>query len=157
MLKTRLGLCLTGSAFLLAGALALSLPTPAQAGGPYQFHSISPCRVYDTRTGPGALTAGVARDVTVRGVCGIPSGATAVVLNATVVGPTATGFLTIWPADVSLPGVATLTFNAGEPALGNGAIVPLAATTPPDIKMIYGIASGSATTHVVLDATGYFQ
>ncbi|HTQ79638.1 MAG TPA: hypothetical protein VMM92_06555 [Thermoanaerobaculia bacterium] len=141
---------------VIIGALAALLPGTAYAGGPYQFHSISPCRVADTRTGSGGiLSSSTARDITVRSVCGIPTGATAVVLNATVVGPTATGFLTIYPADLgSPPTVATLTFNAGEPALGNGAIVPLGAAT--DIKMIYGVGSGSATTHVVLDATGYF-
>lgn len=76
-------------------------------------------------------------------------------VNVTVVGPSKTGFLTLWPADIAWPGVATLTFNAGEPALGNGAIVPLGAST--DMQMTYGISSGTATTHVVIDATGYFS
>ncbi|HEV7517195.1 MAG TPA: hypothetical protein VGR07_12910 [Thermoanaerobaculia bacterium] len=144
----RLGLCLFASALLSAGA--------AFAGGPFQFHSISPCRVADTRTGSGGiLPSQTARTIATRGVCGIPTAATAVVVNATVVGPSATGFITLWPADIAWPGVATLTFNAGEPALGNGAIVPLGAST--DMQMIYGIAGGSATTHVVIDATGYFS
>jgi hypothetical protein len=149
MPKTRrLGLCLFGSAMLFA--------TAAFADGPFQFHSISPCRIADTRTGSGGiLPAKTNRTVATRGVCGIPTAATAVVVNATVVGPTQTGFITLWPADIAWPGVATLTFNAGEPALGNGAIVPLGATT--DMQMTYGIAGGTATTHVVIDATGYFS
>jgi hypothetical protein len=144
----RLGVCLFASAMLFAAA--------AFADGPFQFHSISPCRIADTRTGSGGiLPAKSPRVVATRGICGIPSGATAVVVNVTVVGPTQTGFLTLWPADQAWPGVATLTFNAGEPALGNGAIVPLGVST--DMQMTYGIASGSANTHVVIDATGYFS
>ena len=149
MPKTRrLGLCLFGSAMLFASA--------AFADGPFQFHSIAPCRVVDTRTGSGGiLPAKTNRTFPTRGVCGIPTAATAVVVNATVVGPTQTGFITLWPADIPWPGVATLTFNAGEPALGNGAIVPLGATT--DMQITYGIAVASAQTHVVIDATGYFS
>ena len=145
----RFGVCLFVSAMLFA--------TAAFADGPFQFHSISPCRVADTRTGSGGIlhNGNPARVVATRGVCGIPSAATAVVVNVTVVGPSATGFLTLWPADIAWPGVATLTFNAGEPALGNGAIVPLGVST--DMQMVYGIATGSATTHVVIDATGYFS
>lgn len=144
----RLGVCLFTSALLFA--------TAAFADGPFQFHSISPCRLADTRSGSGGiLPAKSPRVFPVRGLCGIPSQATAVVVNLTVVGPTQTGFLTAWPADIPWPGVSTLTFNAGEPALGNGAIVPLGAST--DMLVTYGIASGSATTHLVIDATGYFS
>ncbi len=147
-----------GKFLLAAGLLAAVLPEAAQAAGPFQFHAISPCRIADTRSGfGGIMTAGATRDFTVQGVCGIPSGAAAVVVNVTVVGPTQTGFLTLYPSDLgSPPLVATLTFNAGEPALGNGAIVPLRATTP-DLRAVYGIGGGTATTHVVIDATGYFQ
>ena len=149
MPKTRrLGLCVFGSVLFFASA--------AFADGPFQFHSISPCRIADTRTGSGGiLQAKMPRVIPTRGVCGIPTAATAVVVNATVVGPTQSGFVTLWPADIAWPGVATLTFNAGEPALGNGAIVPLGATT--DMQITYGIGGTSATTHVVIDATGYFS
>jgi len=144
---------------LAAGLFAACLSSAAQAAGPFQFHAISPCRLADTRSGfGGALSGGTPRNFTARGVCGIPAGAAAVVVNVTVVGPSQTGFLTLYPSDLgSPPLVATLTFNAGEPALGNGAIVPLAASGTPDLTAVYGIGGGSATTHVVLDTTGYFQ
>lgn len=146
-----------GKVLLAAGMFAASLSASAQTG-PFQFHAISPCRIADTRSGfGGILAAATTRDFTVQGVCGIPSGAAAVVVNVTVVGPTQTGFLTLYPSNLASPPlVATLTFNAGEPALGNGAIVPLKATTP-DLRAVYGIGGGTATTHVVIDATGYFQ
>jgi hypothetical protein len=52
------------------------------------------------------------------------------VLNVTVVGPTATGFLTIWPYYTPVPLAASIVFDAGEPAIGNGAIVPLTEGDP---------------------------
>src|SRR5262245_62977031 len=84
MTRTRLS-----KVILTAGVFAACLGTAAEAAGPFQFHAITPCRVADTRSGfGGALTAGTPRDFTVQGVCGVPSGAAAVVVDATVVGPT---------------------------------------------------------------------
>lgn len=54
--------------------------------------------------------------------------------------------------------MSNLNFNAGEPALGNGAIVPLTATTPdlgPYAKA--GPIPGTGTVNVVIDVTGYFE
>jgi hypothetical protein len=79
--------------------LALGLVTPrSPAVGPLQFFSITPCRLYDTRTmNPPRLANGVTRNIQVRNKCGIPPGPTlpfprAVALNATIVLPTATGW-----------------------------------------------------------------
>lgn len=149
-----------GLVFLVAGALSAVLSSEAAAqNGPYQFYAITPCRVADTRAGFGGIVAASStRTFQFRGICGIPSNASAVTVNATVVGPTANGFLSLWPAGTTFPGVATILFNAGEPALGNGAIVPLGtvAAGQPDMAAIYGVAGGSATLHLVLDVTGYF-
>jgi len=59
---------------------------------------------------------------------------------------------------VPVPTVSNLNFKAGEPALGNGAIVPLAATTP-DLGLYAkaGPIPGTGTVHIVIDVTGYFQ
>ncbi len=135
---------------------------PLGAGGPYQYHAITPCRVADTRACSGSNTTascgsgpsfGLA-NFTFQGVCGVPSGATAVTLNATIVQPTAQGYLKLFPAGTTEPLVSTLNYNAGEPALANGAIVPLAATTP---DLTARIAVGPGTAYLVLDVTGYFQ
>ena len=140
-------------------ALSAALGSEALAAGAYQYFAITPCRVADTRFGQGGIIASsVERRFLFRTVCGIPSAAAAVTVNATVVGPTANGFLTLWPAGLAFPGVATITFNAGEPALGNGAIVPLGtvAAGQPDVAAIYGVGAGTATLQLVLDVTGYF-
>jgi hypothetical protein len=141
-----------------AGLVLVAIPAPvAQAAGPFQYHSVTPCRVADTRniTAP-ILTSGVVRTFTVQGNCGIPAGAKAVSINTTAVGPNGAGFLTLYPAGATQPVVSNINFNAGEPALGNGAIVPLGAATP-DLAVFPFVNAAGGAVHMVIDATGYFQ
>ncbi len=155
---------LVNAVLLLAAALTSSLPLPAaaQSNGPYQYYALTPCRVADTREAAeplrqgGIITAAVQRNLTIQGRCGVPTGAKAVTLNLTITSPTADGFVSLWPVGGAFPVVSTINFKAGEAALANGAIVPLAATTP-DLASIYGTAGGSATIHLIVDVTGYFQ
>ncbi len=154
-------------AALALGALVLGLaPTPLRADGPFQFHSVTPCRIVDTRTpantvGGGSGTGGPAlsstgsRDFPIQGQCGVPTGAKAAVLNVTITQPTKDGHLTIWPSGSAQPNVSTLNFVAGEPAIANGAIVPLS-TNANDLSIKAGLAA-AGTVHVILDVTGYFQ
>lgn len=145
----------------VAFSLALAEPAAAQ-GGPYQFHSLTPCRLADTRNpnGPsgGPILASLAtRNFPVQGLCGVPVGAKAVAINVTAVGPNGPGYLTLWPSGVSQPVVSSLNYDAGEPALGNGGIVPLS-TNPMDLSVFAfcNVPSGGAV-HMVLDVTGYFM
>jgi len=151
-------------AVLTAGLALAALPTQAfaQSAGPFQYHSLTPCRLADTRNAAGAsggpiLSDGVTRNFPVQGVCGVPVGAKAVSVNLTAVGPTTTGYMTLFPAGITRPVVSTLNYSAGESAIANGAIVPLAdqATHPLDVAVFPRVAGG--TVHMVLDVTGYFQ
>ena len=156
--------------FSLLGLLGTLLAvSDARAGGPYQFFSVTPCRIADTRN-PNGLNAGPAiphastRSFQVSGSgtwgnCNIPTTATAAVLNLTVVGPTAQGFLTVWPFNTAVPLAASIVFDAGEPALGNGAIVPLTEGDPSkfNISVSPGLAGGLPNSlNLVIDVTGYF-
>lgn len=142
-------------AVLVAAADFAAQPAQAQTG--LQYYALTPCRAVDTRSGYGGImTASVQRNFTIKGVCGVPSSALAVSLNVTIVSPTQDGFVSLWPNGGARPVVSTVNFNAGEPALANGAIVPLAVTTP-DLGTIYGTASGTGTINTILDITGYFQ
>ena len=158
-------------AVLMLTALA---PWPASAQTSYTFYPIDPCRVYDSRPiwpfsqwpfYGQALPSSTVRTIPVRNFsvnqCGsaIPTTAVAVVLNITIVGPTAGGFLTLYPGNQQAPPtISNINFNQNEPALGNGAIVKLNPTPGmTDLAMIYGVGGGSASTNVILDATGYFQ
>ena len=161
------------SVLALAACLILvALPTQSSPGGPagpFQYHSLTPCRLVDTRVAGGTggipvgngspiVGTGTTRTFTAQGNCAVPAGAAAVTINSTAVGPTGVGFLTLFPTGITVPTVSNLNFNAGEPALGNGAIVPLAATTP-DLSLYakVGPVTGTGTAHVVIDVTGYFQ
>ncbi len=146
--------------FVAAGAF--SRPAEAQTG--LQFYAVTPCRAVDTRSGfGGVIPAATVRNLVIKNVCGIPATAMAVSLNATIVTPTLDGFFSLWPAGGVFPVVSTINFLAGEPALANGAIVPLSASPvacplgPCDLSVTYGTATGGGTTHAVLDVTGYFQ
>jgi hypothetical protein len=72
------------------------------------------------------LSDQTARQFPVQGLCGVPVGAKAVTVNVTAVVPSGPGFLTLYPSGIATPVVSSLNFAAGELALGNGAIVPLA-------------------------------
>ena len=144
-----------------AGLVLAALPTYAQL----QFHSLTPCRLADTRlaagstnpTGGPILATGVTRTFPIQSLCSVPVGAKAVSLNITVVRPNGAGHLTVWPSDVpTRPTVSSVNFAAGEPAIANGAIVPLA-TSVPDLSVYPYVAATGGTVHLVLDVTGYFQ
>jgi hypothetical protein len=87
----------------------------------------------------------------------VPSTAKAAVLNVTLVQPSLDGFLSIWPYLTPPPLVSTINAAAGEPAIANGAIVPLTTDLYYNISVIYGTAVSGGTAHVILDVTGYFQ
>lgn len=154
------------SSFIAAAAVLLAVST-ASAAGPFQFYSVTPCRVADTRgngftglSGPPALSAGAQRNFPIAGLCGLPTGPNApaaVALNVTVVGPTKEGFIKIWPFGLPLPAVSTINFAAGEPAIANGAIVPLGADATTQISLVYGTATPGGSTNLILDVTGYFK
>jgi hypothetical protein len=147
---------------LVLGFVGLGLMTgAARAAGPYQFFSVTPCRIVDTRnavgpTGGPSLTNGATRSFPIAGQCGVPATAKAVALNVTLVGPTQDGFVTIWPFNTTMPGVSTINAAAGEPAIANGAIVPLTADPNFNISAVYGTAA-PGTANLLLDVTGYFQ
>jgi len=147
----------------LVASSALLFAAVAEAAGPYQFYSVTPCRVVDTRdpanpagTGGPALTGGAFRNMPVAGRCGVPTDAKAAALNVTIASPTGPGHLTIFPYATGMPTVSTLNWAAGEPAIANGAIVPLSADPSFSIT-VFGGLSGGQSTHVVIDVTGYFK
>jgi hypothetical protein len=120
---------------------------PPGAGG-LSLYNLAPCRVLDTRKPSGSLPFNGSINVDVLGsVCGGTPATQAYVFNATVVPPSALGFLTLWPQGTPQPSVATL--NALDAAITNNmAIVP---TSNTEIS-----AFGSNPTHLILDIFGYF-
>jgi len=122
------------------------------------FYVITPCRLLDTRnpTGPyggPALSSNSARNIVVTGQCGIPSGATAVVINVAAVTPPSLGRLVVYPgpAGNAVPNVSTLNFRTGE-TISNNAIVPI---SPDGSINIYSTAT--SPMHAVIDIYGFFR
>jgi hypothetical protein len=119
-----------------------------------RFVPITPCRVVDTRWANGplggpALTPGGSRDFVISdSSCGVPATARAFSLNVAVVPSGPLGYLTVWPAGQTRPGVATLNSLDGR-IKSNAAIVPAG---------LGGAISVYSTndTGVVLDINGYF-
>jgi len=118
---------------------------------------VSPCRLFDTRRpedGP-ALASHTPTFLDVDGGCGIPATARALVLSVTVVQPTGTGFLTLYPGDAEPPVASTVNFAAGA-IRTNNAIVPLALDGTQSLGL-RAIVAGNGTVHVVVDVAGYFE
>ncbi|HYU33846.1 MAG TPA: right-handed parallel beta-helix repeat-containing protein [Thermoanaerobaculia bacterium] len=118
------------------------------------FYTLLPCRVLDTRPS-SALVSGVPRSVPVAGLCGVPPTAQAVVLNLTVVSPSGSGYVSLWPADLPWPQTSMITFSTGQ-ARSNNAIVGLATDGGGDLAA-QAFVGGAGTVHLVLDVSGYFQ
>jgi hypothetical protein len=130
---------------------------------PGEFNPVTPCRVFNTRVaGPQTSGAPLASpgpyNFRIQGNCGIPNGAKAVALNATVVEPTQLGDLRLFPAGGSQPVVSMMNYPAGVFAMANGAVVPLASVAAPADKdlSVYFAMLASGTIHLIIDVTGYY-
>jgi hypothetical protein len=123
--------------------------TPA-VPGPSSFYLITPCRLLDTRQ-YSPIGSGSLQHVFAVYRCGIPFGAKAVAMNVTVVNPSSTGYLTLFPAVSPMPGTSTINYRYGK-TRANNAILPLSAG---GWMKVYN--SGAHPAHVIIDVTGYFK
>ena len=141
---------------LFAIIAVATVPRLMAQTGPYQYYSITPCRVVDTRnpagTNGGPSLSTTPRSFQIRGNCGVPSTAKAVSLNVTIANASSSSWLTIWPSGSAQPFVSTINFDQNSAALANGAIVGLSSNTT-DLS----VANAVGGVHVILDVTGYFQ
>jgi uncharacterized protein DUF11/IPT/TIG domain-containing protein len=124
---------------------------------PMLFTRVAPCRVVDTRLSNGAygtpsLAANTARTFILAGQCGIPTTAKAVSFTLTVVLPTASGYLILYPANVPIPLASFVNYDPGR-VLGSNTILGLDSTGR--MTVYCGQATGS--TDLILDVSGYFQ
>jgi len=121
------------------------------------FYTLSPCRVLDTRNATGplggpALTAGSDRTFTVVGHCGIPSGAKAISVNATVTLPSVSGDVRIYAAGTSLPIPTAIVYGAGQ-SRANNAMVGLSSSGAFTVHC----DQTTGTVQFLVDVNGYYQ
>lgn len=133
--------------------------------GGAEYTPYGPVRILDTRKAIGTSTATpvaanntLKLQVTGAGTAGdkIPAGIAAVVLNVTVVSPTANGFLTVYGDQDSAgdpldnPGTSNINFKANQ-NVPNLVVVPVGANGVVDFAN-----SSSGKTQILADVAGYF-
>ncbi len=128
---------------------------PAGIAGEGDYHTLTPCRVLDTRTpndGAAPLASASVREVNVvASSCGVPVNAFALTLNVTEIAATGAGSIEVY--SVGPPtGAATVSFDAGI-FRANNAIVMMTAAGKLNVKPTI---TGGGSTHVVIDVSGYF-
>ena len=96
---------------------------------------------------PTARTTGTTTELQIGGRGGVPTNATAAVLNITVTEPQGPGFITIWPCGTERPNASNLNYTTGT-TIPNAVITKLTTT---GTICIYT----SAPTHIVIDTNGY--
>ena len=121
-----------------------------------QLRAQSPTRLLDTRDfgtwTSGKAASGANLELQLAARAGVPSDADGVIVNITVVNPTADGYVTAWPCDQPLPVASTLNTWAGA-LRSNLAIIKLSQA---DGKMCLTFRSGSGTSSdFVVDVVGY--
>ncbi|HVG08457.1 MAG TPA: InlB B-repeat-containing protein, partial [Thermoanaerobaculia bacterium] len=118
------------------------------------FHTVTPCRVIDTRLG-APLTSGVTTIINVSGTCGIPVTAKAVSVNLTAIPGTKSGSMVLFPGDAAVPNTVTTSFNASNNR-ANNSVMGLATNGDGTLAVRVTI-TGGGTINMVLDVNGYFE
>jgi len=132
----------------------------AASGPTSSVVTVTPERILDTRTGvglSGPFVSGVSRKLPVTGAV-VPAGATGVLLNVTVVQPSAAGFLSVRPGDATgAPSTSSLNFVAGDIVPNSVQVaLPTVGANAGQIDITYdafGVAG--PTTQVLADVVGY--
>jgi subtilisin family serine protease len=152
-----------GTGGIGAGASTAPIPMPNVPAVPTDYVPLNPVRLLDTRSvstgastidgndlGCGPVGQQQVRTLMVEGRGGVPAvGVDAVAVNVTVVSPTASNFLTVYPNGTARPDTSTINFVAGQ-TIPNMAIVKVGA----DGRIAIFNAQGS--TQVVIDVVGWF-
>src|SRR5690349_7870718 len=121
-------------AAVVAATLAINFAGADTA--PSSLVAVTPCRLLDTRLPgigdhPGPLGPGEIATIPVtgaHGACNIPVGSSAIVANVTIQFPSASSWLTIYPADVAQPNSSNLNWTAFQSPTPNQVTVATSAT-----------------------------
>ncbi len=138
-------------------AAIASLYAQAPVPVPTDFFTLGPCRLIDTRgaaDGP-LLQSEQLRTFAVAGRCGIPSTAVSISINITVLVPSGTGRVNLFPADRTEPGTSSVNFPSGK-TVANNAILLLSGT-PEKSFTVAPVIVGDGTAHLLVDVNGYFE
>ena len=119
--------------------------------GGARYHALTPSRILDTRSGAGPLGPGATMDLQVTGAGGVPStGVSAVVLNVAITSPTASSYLTVFPAGEPRPLAANLNYTAGQ-------TVPNLVTAKLGAGGRLSLFNAAGSTQVIADVAGWYD
>ena len=145
--------------FDVAGYVSIPTGTPGTDG---LYNPVVPNRILDTRTGNGGFSAPVGPGQTInvqiggRSGSGVPAtGVSAVVLNVTATGATASSFLIVYPMGTSRPLASNLNFTAGQ-TVPNRVIVKVGTNAQTATSGWVSIYNGAGAVNVVADVGGWF-
>lgn len=124
------------------------------------FVPLTPCRLFDYRPAPdtvgtrptplGSAETALQQVTGAVGACNVPATATAVSMNVTIVTPTAASYLTLFPADLTVPPLASnLNWAANQSATPNKVDVKLSPTGAIKLFNLTG------SVNVLADVVGY--
>lgn len=141
-----------------ASGFAESVPAlvTVTAATPLDFYTLAPCRVFDTRQSSPFLAAET-RTTQVTGLCGVPAGARAVAANVTVLNPSGSGNVSVYPGNYPQPATSTINFLP-DVNRANNAILPLSTDGTGTLK-VTALVNGAGpygNTGLVIDVVGYF-
>lgn len=122
----------------------------AREQGEPLVHPMRPLRLLDTRVAGGPLGPGGTALVQVAGAGLIPAGARGAVVNVTLVDPSASTHLTVWPADGPRPTASTVNAPAGT-TIAASTMVRLSADGAIRVRNNAGAA------HAVVDVVGWIM
>lgn len=140
---------------------SVAAPAAQAAGADGRFTPIAPVRVFDSQqTLSTDLAPGETRTISVadqspsagaaKGV--VVPGASAVAYNVTVVRPSASGHLRVFPADAEMPGASIINFGGDGDTVANGSQVRIDAD-----RQIRIFNSSGKPVHLLFDIVGYFS
>jgi PKD repeat protein len=136
-----------------SSTMVVVLPATAKS-----FYTVTPCRLLDTRSS-SSLASGTKLTFPVAGIsafaCGIPATAKALSINVTVVSPTGSGFISVFPGNYPVPVASTINFSAGQTRTNN-AILPISSDTSGTLSA-QPLVTGNGNVQLVVDVNGYFM
>jgi Repeat of unknown function (DUF5650) len=123
------------------------------------YTPLNPARLLDTRpgastidgqsAGAGVRPAGTTTEVTVIDRVGVPATSEMVMLNVTVTGPTAGGFITVYPCGTPQPTASNLNFTTGA-TIANAVVAKVGAGGKVCLF-------NSDPTQLIVDINGFFK
>lgn len=127
--------------------------TPGIPAGASQYVGTQPTRILDTRRNlgaPGPVPVNGIVTLPIIGQGGVPTGATAVVLNVTATGTAGDGYVTVFPSGQALPNASSLNVERRDQTMPNLVTVPVGADGAVALYASVGM-------HLIADVQGYYR